>query len=163
MDSCGRFVLQAGLQLRNAWGRLQGDQSADFPKANAPCSLDVTRNRSTGDVSGAAPASSDHDKFLVSVRRQGAQRVFTTLFEDQCDGIAKISQALLSRFTLSVRTGNLGTIGNIPSSVTFNDGGELVPHRNSLLAQQPVTELVVLEEYELTRGFPELSPWWTTA
>lgn len=54
------------------------------------------------------------------------------MFEDECNRFTKIRETFFPRFALAVRTGDFGTIGDVPRAVLLDYRGELVAHIVSL-------------------------------
>lgn len=80
----------------------------------------------------AAPASSDHYKFLVCVGGQCSQGILSPVFEDECDCLAKVRKAILPRGPLTVSPRHLRAVSHVPRAVPLNNGSELVPHTLSV-------------------------------
>ena len=58
--------------------------------------------------------SSDDNEVSLGVWRKRAEGIFTTVFQYECDGITKISKTLFPSTTLSIGTGDLSTIRDVP-------------------------------------------------
>ena len=48
------------------------------------------------------------------------------MFQNECDGLAKIREALFTRLALAICAGNFRTVGDGPRAVLLDDRGELV-------------------------------------
>jgi hypothetical protein len=73
-------------------------------------------------------ASSDDDKFLACVGRQELQRFLASVFEHQCNRLAKIREAFFARFALAVCVWNFRAIRDVPRAILLDNRCELVAH-----------------------------------
>ena len=92
------------------------------------CLLAATHSRIAADDVGAVPASPNYDNFLLGVGRHGTKGVLSSLVQDQRNRFPEIGEAFLSRRPLTIRTGDLSTVGHIPGPIIFDNGRELVAH-----------------------------------
>lgn len=92
-----------------------------FPRAEL-------RIHADGGAVAVRRASSDDNEFLTSVRRQRAECLLSTMFQNQRDGLTKIREALFTRFALTISTGNFRAVRDVPGTVLLYDRREFVTH-----------------------------------
>jgi hypothetical protein len=72
--------------------------------------------------------SLDDDRVSKGVRRNAAESIFTTIFEDERDCLTEIRSSLFASAALTIRTRDLWAERDEPVAVLLDDGGELVVH-----------------------------------
>ena len=92
-----------------------------FPRAELRTHVD-------GGAVAVRRVSSDDNEFLTSVRRQRAECLLSTMFQNQRDGLTKIREALFTRFALTISTGNFRAVRDVPGTVLLYDRREFVTH-----------------------------------
>jgi hypothetical protein len=79
-------------------------------------------------VAGKPYASSNHDKFLPGIGRQGTQGFLSPVFKDQCNRLTKVRQTFFTRLALTISSGHFAAVRDIPWTVLLDYSGELVAH-----------------------------------
>jgi hypothetical protein len=77
-------------------------------------------------------ASSDDDKFRLSVGRQGTKGFLASVLQDESDRLAKVRQAFFTRFTLTIGSGHFGAIRDVIWTISLYNRRELIVHESSL-------------------------------
>ena len=112
-----------------------------------------------GEGGAAAPrALSDDYEFLAGIRRKRAQRLVAPVFQNECNGFTKISQALFSRSPLAIGAGYFGAVSDVPWAISFDDRGELVPHVSFYRRQRARTLSTGSPAGLFDKSLPELHP-----
>ena len=97
-----------------------------LPKCVFLCPLCAIRNYAAEGAGGVPRASSNHDKFLPGIGRQGTQGFLSPVFKDQCNRLTKVRQTFFTRFALTISPGHFGAVRDIPWTVLFDYRRELV-------------------------------------
>ena len=123
---------------RGGWGPLRGEvllrsrQWRDCTIANALNLHASDGNHVVGGVVEEHFSSwNDHD-IPFGVIRNASQRIFQTILQDELNCIRQALPGFSLRATLTVRSRHLGTICDVPLTVSFEDCRVCIAHRSML-------------------------------